>query len=820
MAFENIQIRSTRNGSGLTVGPRQDLAANDAILLSLTSNAGVSTVSWFVKGRPEGSVAGGAGPEPCLLGSGFTAAFAVDADDGSFLKDGTYVIEAVINPGSPSEARKTTILARLTGLTTPGPSGGSLPIRLPGGFEDLEDTLEAGVAQGWKTMLLRAIRRSLAAGGAIASTLRAAYIAGASASDQTIPLTDADGGGVTIDGSASSGFTGTSAFTLLARALSPFTYLRATGFIGHGTATPGQPYHQRSSAPGIRLDHVGGNALDLTSATDNLDVSVGGTLKARILGTLGGISTAFGIGVGADPETGDAVVSFTSAPAAAVAPMNRLKVRNNGGVFEFSANTGPWTPFATGAGQIIEVANASTLTARVVTGYSQGAIAHVVSFDRLFEYKPASTETVRIGEVIAAAGGVGRWVTMNNPSFQWRALAASYNSTTGAGGIFWDPVGGNDENTGVDAAHGLASFDEICRRLSGTELLEGAPIIRMVSDFGSAENLPVQFPNVEQFTILGTASAPLTSVVLTDATAFVVGTDFGSLVSTGFDWSSFVRSSSIVWARRANIAGGFTYAPLQRAGSLGTVFTGPAVVATFAAGEAINVAFSTPSQPFANGDTVDLVTFPKLTTVLFQGSAAMNLRCLELSQGYPQTTTSVTLGIVSAAVPQTVFNTCVRYDAAGCLFVAETRVGNFGSIGRTANASFTRCGLGSSAVAGQINASVFGVATISNCSFEKINLGITGKASLDATIFHNATTPITVSQDGFLTVINTINGIGCTNVAAVSPNVTGGRLLGAKFFSNNLGATAGTGWTLDGVTVNPTTGAAFESKITGAAIFQ
>jgi len=158
MAFESVQIQSQLNGSGTpVVGYREDLSAGDVVILSLTTNVGVASVQWNLKGRPEGSVAGGSsGPEPISLGAGFTASFTVDADDvDGFHLDGTYVVEAVLDPGSPGETRRTAIVARLSGLTLLGPNGTVLPLRKPGGFESMEDTEVPTIRQGWKTQLNR-----------------------------------------------------------------------------------------------------------------------------------------------------------------------------------------------------------------------------------------------------------------------------------------------------------------------------------------------------------------------------------------------------------------------------------------------------------------------------------------------------------------------------------------------------------------------------------------------------------------------------------------------------------------------------------------
>lgn len=150
MAFENVQIVSQRNGTNPTTGWRQDLAIGNVVSMALTSNVGVSTYRWELIGRPEGSSAGGAGPEPILLGTSATASFTVDNDVG-IKRDGTYVARCILNGGAPSEAIITVGLARIIA----GLSFNGLPLRRLGGFETMEDTADPLVRQGWSKMLNR-----------------------------------------------------------------------------------------------------------------------------------------------------------------------------------------------------------------------------------------------------------------------------------------------------------------------------------------------------------------------------------------------------------------------------------------------------------------------------------------------------------------------------------------------------------------------------------------------------------------------------------------------------------------------------------------
>lgn len=150
MAFSNVQIVSTRNGIAPITGWRQDLAIGDVIAMQLTDTTGVSSFRWELVGRPEGSLAGGSGPEPILLSTGATAGFTVD-DDSVMIRDGTYIVHCTLNGGAPTDTVISVGLARLV----PGLSFNGLPLRKLGGFESLEDTQDTLTKQGWAKMLDR-----------------------------------------------------------------------------------------------------------------------------------------------------------------------------------------------------------------------------------------------------------------------------------------------------------------------------------------------------------------------------------------------------------------------------------------------------------------------------------------------------------------------------------------------------------------------------------------------------------------------------------------------------------------------------------------
>jgi len=162
VTFEGAAIVSTRNGNNPVTGWRQDLAADESIGLSIT---GLTTLpasyDWEMVGRPEGSAAGGAGPEPVSMGTSSTASFTVDDDSGPFPTDGTYIVHCTLNAGSPTQTVLTVGLARLNPQTTPD----GRPLRKLGGGEVDEDTSVPNRKQGYATMLNRWLGLGTGGGG-------------------------------------------------------------------------------------------------------------------------------------------------------------------------------------------------------------------------------------------------------------------------------------------------------------------------------------------------------------------------------------------------------------------------------------------------------------------------------------------------------------------------------------------------------------------------------------------------------------------------------------------------------------------------------
>ena len=144
MPFENVTIQVTKDSSAPATMWRQDATAGSVMGFSLSDTRGVHTYAWRLKGRPEGSGAGGGGPEPLSLGNAQTANITVD-------RRGTYVVECTVNAGAPNAETLRAGVAYLETLTSPD----GLPLRLLGPGESDEDISDPLVRQGWIKMLNR-----------------------------------------------------------------------------------------------------------------------------------------------------------------------------------------------------------------------------------------------------------------------------------------------------------------------------------------------------------------------------------------------------------------------------------------------------------------------------------------------------------------------------------------------------------------------------------------------------------------------------------------------------------------------------------------
>jgi hypothetical protein len=349
MAFAGYKIHSTRNGVSPVDGFREDLAQADVVALSLTSMVGVSGVRWTLVDRPEGSSAGGGGPLPITLAVAPTASFTVDADAGAFHVDGTYVVQATINEGTPSETTLQAALARVTNLTIPAAGGGTRTVRKPSIWEAYQDPFAVALTTSL-ARAIEAIRQASGGGGGGASTLAASYVAGAAAADQTLSLSDARGGGLVVDGSGG-GFTGAAALKVLAAAGGVVAVDRATGRLGVGTAAPAKDLHLRSAAPTIRLEDSTGGAptVDVQNDASTLSFLVGATVLAAIPAA-GGVRSDFGLGAGAAPA-GRPLLALGDDHAAGVSSAGQGWLRFNAvsGHLEISESTGAWTQIGAGS---------------------------------------------------------------------------------------------------------------------------------------------------------------------------------------------------------------------------------------------------------------------------------------------------------------------------------------------------------------------------------------------------------------------------------------------------------------------------------------
>ncbi len=150
---------------------------------------------------------------------------------------------------------------------------------------------------------------SLRASPMSAVTLRQAYINGAIAADQTLPLLDTDGGGILIDATLA-GFTGQSALRLNSAAGTAFAINRSNGYVGISVAAPAAPLEIANSngsstsillslAAHQRIEKTGTGGLSIVVpntgiGTNWFDVVMGTTSKIKVEpGSLGGPAGVF-----------------------------------------------------------------------------------------------------------------------------------------------------------------------------------------------------------------------------------------------------------------------------------------------------------------------------------------------------------------------------------------------------------------------------------------------------------------------------------------------------------------------------------------------
>jgi hypothetical protein len=157
MAFEDVNILVRKDAEPTEVRWRQDAAIGSLITFSLSDTRDVRTFKWEIIGRPEGSGAGGGGPEPITLTTAQTCSITLDIP-------GAYIVSCTINGGSPNQTFKTAGVSILCTITDPL----GRPLRFLGGYETDEDLADPLVAQGWIKMLdrwLHALEAYITGGG-------------------------------------------------------------------------------------------------------------------------------------------------------------------------------------------------------------------------------------------------------------------------------------------------------------------------------------------------------------------------------------------------------------------------------------------------------------------------------------------------------------------------------------------------------------------------------------------------------------------------------------------------------------------------------
>ena len=186
MGFQSATLQFSRNGDAAVAEWRQDLAIDDVISVSLTDNVGANSYIWKLVGRPEGSAAGGPGPEPRYLGTAQVASFTVDVV-------GTYIVQCLVNGGAPDALAIGGGVAILESFLAPG----NRPLRLLGPGESDEDVYDPMVVQGWIKMLNRWLTK-IRSGGGTTDTFKVMSDGADDSPDYLIGKVESTDGSVTI----------------------------------------------------------------------------------------------------------------------------------------------------------------------------------------------------------------------------------------------------------------------------------------------------------------------------------------------------------------------------------------------------------------------------------------------------------------------------------------------------------------------------------------------------------------------------------------------------------------------------------------------
>src|SRR6185503_7009116 len=129
-----------------------------------------------------------------------------------------------------------------------------------------------------------------------------------------------------------------------------------------------------------------------------------------------------------------------------------------------------------GGGQ--SVANKAALLAYPANVRSESTLLYVQTYRDWFWWRPASAQTAIDGEVIDDTGG--QWVRLGIPDRQWATQASWYI----------DPIGGDNEATGLSSGTALKSAAELRRRVNG-QTLHQTTQINVLSDIAEWINLSV-----------------------------------------------------------------------------------------------------------------------------------------------------------------------------------------------------------------------------------------------------------------------------------------------------------------------------------------
>ncbi len=269
----------------------------------------------------------------------------------------------------------------------------------------------------------------------------------------------------------------------------------------------------------------------------------------------------------------------------------------------------------------VSVATINAMRALPTSGFnlSLANTVYVATQDDFYRFVPGGTLTPTTGLVYASSDGLGQWNRMLIPSVKWRAQTTwsiDESNVTGRA---------DDEGTGADDSHPLASIDEFVRRI-GDSGMRSSIVVRWLSD---TTHQTVNLEAIRPSSLAIGASLP-TLTFLGVPTVVRTGTLTGAADGAATAWTVSDSSLPVSWAASVGMSSAAGSRLIRKTDKTRHAFLAYESVAKTAATSPTAAYSATNMDPvfgggtgsFANGDAYEVIRLPSFPDVTFSPSAA------------------------------------------------------------------------------------------------------------------------------------------------------------------------------------------------------